>query len=92
MCLCPGFDLDQRSRTSPDDPYDIWHIVKAMLYEIFNSVGPVGSIRVCRDSVSRKSLGYGYVNFHSVGDAERGLDTLNYSAIKGRGGLSDSVF
>jgi len=55
-----------------------------MLYEIFNSVGPVGSIRICRDSVSRRSLGYGYVNFHSVSDAERALDTLNYSSIKGR--------
>eukprot|EP00913_Durusdinium_trenchii_P024850 g23324.t1 len=68
-----------------------------MLYEIFNSVGPVASIRVCRDSVSRKRLGScgkrkvasgtevgGYVNFHSVSDAERALDTLNYSAIKGR--------
>lgn len=29
-----------------------------------------------------RSLGYGYVNFHSVSDAERALDTLNYSAIK----------
>ncbi|CAK9001264.1 unnamed protein product [Durusdinium trenchii] len=55
-----------------------------MLYEIFNAVGPVASIRVCRDSVTRKSLGYGYVNFHSVSDAERALDTLNYSSIKGR--------
>jgi len=59
-------------------------VTEAMLYEIFNSVGPVGSIRVCRDSVSRRSLGYGYVNFHSVSDAERALDTLNYSSIKGR--------
>lgn len=59
-------------------------VTEAMLYEIFNSVGPVASIRVCRDSVSRRSLGYGYVNFHSVGDAERALDTLNYSSIKGR--------
>mmetsp|Transcript_35691 Transcript_35691/g.66468 ORF Transcript_35691/g.66468 Transcript_35691/m.66468 type:complete len:649 (-) Transcript_35691:191-2137(-) len=59
-------------------------VTEAMLYEIFNSVGPVASIRVCRDTVSRRSLGYGYVNFHSVSDAERALDTLNYSAIKGR--------
>jgi polyadenylate-binding protein len=44
----------------------------------------VGSIRVCRDSVTRRSLGYGYVNFHAVADAERALDTLNYSSIKGR--------
>merc|ERR1719161_136951 len=57
---------------------------EAMLYDIFNSVGPVASIRVCRDSVSRRSLGYAYVNFHSVQDAERALDTLNYSCIKGR--------
>lgn len=59
-------------------------VTEAMLYEIFNSVGPVASIRVCRNSVTRKSLGYGYVNFHSVSDAERALDTLNYSSIKGR--------
>lgn len=59
-------------------------VTEAMLYEIFNSVGQVASIRVCRDSVSRRSLGYGYVNFHSVSDAERALDALNYSSIKGR--------
>jgi polyadenylate-binding protein len=59
-------------------------VTEAMLYEIFNAVGPVASIRVCRDSITRKSLGYGYVNFHSVSDAERALDTLNYSSIKGR--------
>jgi len=59
-------------------------VTEAMLYEIFNSVGPVASIRVCRDSVTRRSLGYSYVNFHSVSDAERALDTLNYSSIKGR--------
>uniref|UniRef100_A0A7S4SI77 Polyadenylate-binding protein n=1 Tax=Alexandrium monilatum TaxID=311494 RepID=A0A7S4SI77_9DINO len=59
-------------------------VTEAMLYEIFNSVGPVASIRVCRDSVTRRSLGYGYVNFHSVSDAERALDTLNYSSVKGR--------
>lgn len=59
-------------------------VTEAMLYEIFNSVGPVASIRVCRDSVTRKSLGYAYVNLHSISDAERALDTLNYSTIKDR--------
>ncbi|CAD7960746.1 unnamed protein product [Amoebophrya sp. A25] len=59
-------------------------VTEAMLYEIFNTVGPVASIRVCRDSVTRRSLGYAYVNFHSANDAERVMDTLNYSTIKGR--------
>ena len=62
-------------------------VTEAMLYEIFNAVGPVASIRVCRDAIQRKSLGYGYVNFHSVADAERALDTLNYSSIRGRSTL-----
>jgi len=59
-------------------------VTEAVLYEIFNTVGPVGSIRICRDSISRRSLGYGYVNFLNVKDAETALDTLNYSLIKGR--------
>ncbi|KAF4718666.1 Protein phosphatase PP2A regulatory subunit B, partial [Perkinsus olseni] len=59
-------------------------VTEAMLYEVFNGVGPVASIRVCRDSVTRRSLGYAYVNFHNVADAERALDTLNYSPIRGK--------
>lgn len=59
-------------------------VTEAMLYEIFNAVGPIASIRVCRDNVTRVSLGYAYVNFHAVSDAERALSTLNYSKIRGR--------
>ena len=57
---------------------------EAELYEVFNSVGPVASVRVCRDSVSRRSLRYAYVNFHNVEDAERALNTRNYTHIRGR--------
>jgi len=57
---------------------------EALLFEIFNAVGPVASIRVCRDAVTRRSLGYAYVNFHNVGDAERALDTMNFSTIANR--------
>lgn len=57
---------------------------EGLLFEIFNAVGPVSSIRVCRDAVTRRSLGYAYVNFHQVADAERALDTMNYTDIKGK--------
>lgn len=51
---------------------------------MFNRVGPVASIRVCRDSMTRGSLGYAYVNFHNVQDAERALDTMNFTDINGK--------
>jgi len=58
-------------------------VSEALLFDIFNNVGPVASIRVCRDVISRRSLGYAYVNFHSVQDAERAVDTMNFSVIRG---------
>lgn len=59
-------------------------VTEAMLFEIFNMIGPVASIRVCRDAVTRRSLGYAYVNYLNTADGERALEQLNYSLIKGR--------
>ncbi|KZV69493.1 polyadenylate binding protein [Peniophora sp. CONT] len=59
-------------------------VTEAMLFEIFNMIGPVASIRVCRDAVTRRSLGYAYVNYLNAADGERALEQLNYSLIKGR--------
>eukprot|EP01126_Amoeba_proteus_P047578 TRINITY_DN5438_c0_g2_i3.p1 TRINITY_DN5438_c0_g2~~TRINITY_DN5438_c0_g2_i3.p1 ORF type:complete len:609 (-),score=102.86 TRINITY_DN5438_c0_g2_i3:121-1947(-) len=59
-------------------------VTEGNLFEIFNTVGYVSSIRVCRDTLTRRSLNYAYVNFHSVLDAERALDGLNNYVIHGR--------
>lgn len=59
-------------------------VTEAMLFEIFNMIGPVASIRVCRDAVTRRSLGYAYVNYLNTSDGERALEQLNYSLIKNR--------
>jgi len=57
---------------------------EAMLFEKFSKAGAVLSIRVCRDMITRQSLGYAYVNFQVPADAERAIDTMNFDVVKGR--------
>jgi len=59
-------------------------VVDTHLFETFSAVGPVSSVRVCRDRSTHKSLGYAYVNFQTVADAQRVLDTMNFTLIKGK--------
>lgn len=64
-----------------DLPHDV---TEAMLFEKFSTAGPVLSIRVCRDMITRRSLGYAYVNFQAPTDAERVLDTMNFDLVRGK--------
>ncbi|KAI5809745.1 polyadenylate-binding protein [Peziza echinospora] len=59
-------------------------VTEAMLFELFSSIGQVASIRVCRDAVTHRSLGYAYVNYNNTADGERALEELNYTLIKNR--------
>ncbi|KAF5098971.1 hypothetical protein D0Z00_001837 [Geotrichum galactomycetum] len=47
-------------------------------------MGSISFIRVCRDAVSKKSLGYAYVNFTDSADSERAMKTLNHEPLCGR--------
>ena len=59
-------------------------VTEANLYEKFNAIGPVSSIRVCRDAITRRSLGYAYVNFNQAQHAEIAMDQFNFDEMRGK--------
>lgn len=57
------------------------NVTDSQLYDAFNQVGQVVSVRVCRDLTTRRSLGYGYVNYSNPQDAARALQVLNFTPL-----------
>ncbi|XP_010531254.1 PREDICTED: polyadenylate-binding protein 4 [Tarenaya hassleriana] len=60
------------------------NVTDSQLYDYFNQVGQVVSVRVCRDAATQISLGYGYVNYSNTHDAERATKELNFSHLNGK--------
>jgi len=61
-----------------------FNVTDSQLYDLFNQVGQVVSVRVCRDMSTRRSLGYGYVNYSNSQDAARALNVLNFTPVNNK--------
>ncbi|KAK3018563.1 hypothetical protein RJ639_004288 [Escallonia herrerae] len=61
-----------------------WNVTDSQLYDLFNQLGQVVSVRVCRDLATRRSLGYGYVNYANPQDATRAMEVLNFTPLNGK--------
>ncbi|GAA0169085.1 RNA metabolism protein [Lithospermum erythrorhizon] len=57
------------------------NVTDGQLFDLFNQLIPVVSVRVCRDLATRRSLGYGYVNYTNPQDAARALELLNFTTL-----------
>ena len=52
------------------------------LFSIFNAAAPVSSVEVRYND--QTLMGLGFVEFHSIDDADRVIKSMNYTTIKGR--------
>ncbi|KAM0943181.1 hypothetical protein DsansV1_C13g0119541 [Dioscorea sansibarensis] len=60
------------------------NVTDSQLFDLFSQVGPVVSVRVCRDANSRRSLGYAYVNYSNAMDAVRAMEVLNFTPVNNK--------
>ncbi|KAK1405757.1 putative polyadenylate-binding protein 8-like [Heracleum sosnowskyi] len=58
-------------------------VTDSQLYDLFNQVGQVMSVKVVKDNAN-ESLGHGYVNYSNPDDAARALDVLNFTPVNSK--------
>uniref|UniRef100_A0A060TBG3 Polyadenylate-binding protein, cytoplasmic and nuclear n=1 Tax=Blastobotrys adeninivorans TaxID=409370 RepID=A0A060TBG3_BLAAD len=59
-------------------------VTEAHLYDLFSQFGQVKSIRVAKDTVTKRSLGYAFVNYNTPEDAEKALNDERSKLLDGK--------
>lgn len=59
-------------------------MTEAHLFKLFTEFGPIKSIRVVKNSFTRRSLGYAFVRYNNPDDAQRALQDPGPKFIDGR--------
>ncbi|XP_077106356.1 polyadenylate-binding protein 1-like isoform X2 [Ranitomeya variabilis] len=59
-------------------------VTEEMLHEKFAPAGSILSVSICRDKITSQSLGYAYIKFQQLEDAERALDTMDFEDMNGK--------
>lgn len=59
-------------------------VTQLQLYDLFNQIGGMESVRICLDVATGGSLGYGYVNYRTRQDADRAMEALNFTPLNGK--------
>ncbi|XP_042898473.1 polyadenylate-binding protein 1A-like [Parasteatoda tepidariorum] len=57
---------------------------ESTLYKKFRSAGKILNIHIARNKESKRSLGFGYINFADKNDAEYVLNSMNYEPVGGQ--------
>lgn len=51
------------------------------LLNLFSPFGTILAVRVCRDMVSQRSLGYGFINYENQESAQKAMNAMNFKRV-----------
>lgn len=61
-----------------------YDVTEDELKDVFSEHGEVSSVNIIKDKYSGRSKGFGFVEMPNEDEAEKAVQTLNGSAVKGR--------